>query len=107
MREVARAGIEVWGFFGPILPTFSDGDRELAEMFEAMAQSGASRVLVDTMNLYPKVRSTVRKVIGSEFPEHSDAFEEVLADPGAYAAELSERVEAAAQAVGIEADVCF
>jgi len=107
MREVARAGITVWGFFGPILPTFSDGDDELAEMFEAMAQSGASRVLVDTMNLYPKVRGTVRKVIASEFPDHAAAFEGVLADPGVYAAELSERARAAASAVGIEADVFF
>jgi len=107
MRELSEAGIPVWGFFGPVLPVFSDGVGEITEMLEAMEQSGARRVLVDTMNLYPTVRSGVRTLFAARFAERLPAFEAVLADPGAYAAELADLVESAAQAVGIEVDVCF
>jgi hypothetical protein len=76
-------------------------------MLEAMEQAGAQHVLVDTMNLYPKVRSSVRSLIAHEFPERLPAFEAVVSDPGAYAAQLAEAVESAAEAVGIEVDICF
>ncbi len=107
MRELSREGIPVWGFFGPVLPTFTDTGDEIAEMLRAMAEAGASRVLVDAMNLYPKVRSSVRALIAGVFPDHLDAFDTVRRDHAAYASALSERVVAAARRVDLKIDVCF
>ena len=107
MRELSRSDVSVWGFFGPVLPTFTDTDDEIAEMLRAMAEAGASRVLVDAMNLYPKVRSSVRALIARAFPDRLDAFDTVRRDPAAYAVALSERVVAAARGVDLRIDVCF
>ncbi len=107
MRELAREGISTWGFFGPVLPTFSDSPEAVLEVLTGMADAGASRVLVDTMNLYPRVTSRVRALFSRDFPERLDGFEEVRKNPGAYSSALSELVSDTARTVGIEVDVCF
>ncbi len=107
MRELSRESIPVWGFFGPVLPAFTDTEDVIAEVLRAMAEAGASRVLVDAMNLYPKVQSSVRALIARAFPERLDAFDTVRHDPAAYATALSERVVAAARGVDLKVDVCF
>ena len=107
MRELSSEGVSVWGFFGPVLPTFTDTAEEVAEVLMAMEQAGATRVLVDTMNLYPKVRGTVRSLIVNSFPERLEAFDAVLHDHGTYLTELTGRVAAASNSVDIEVDVCF
>ena len=107
MRELSREGVPVWGFFGPVLPTFTDTEDEISEVLRAMAEAGAARVLVDTMNLYPKVKSSVRSLIATVFPDRLDAFDAVRRDPSAYALALSERVATAARSVDLRVDVCF
>jgi DNA repair photolyase len=107
MRELSREGVPVWGFFGPVLPAFTDGAQEIAEVLRAMAEAGAVRVLVDAMNLYPKVQSNVRSLIAGAFPERLDAFDAVRNDPGAYLSALSRRVATAALTVDLRVDVCF
>jgi len=107
MQELSREGIPVWGFFGPVLPTFTDAEEEIAEVLRAMEEAGAGRVLVDAMNLYPKVQSSVRALITRVFPDRLDAFDAVRSDHGAYLSALSERVATAARSVDIRVDVCF
>ena len=107
MRELSREGVPVWGFFGPVLPTLTDTEGEIGEVLRAMAEAGATRVLVDAMNLYPKVQSRVRALIAKVFPDRLDAFDTVRRDLKGYLPALSERVETAARAVDIEVDVCF
>jgi DNA repair photolyase len=107
MRELASAGIPVWGFLGPVLPALSDSEEAIAEVLREMERAGASHVLVDRMNLYPKVWSRFRDLVSREFPEHLGALTAIRSSPGRYESELSDRVESAARAVGIEADVCF
>lgn len=107
MRELSRDGIPVWGFFGPVLPGFSDGQGEIVEVLMAMTQAGATRVLVDAMNLYPKVRSKMRSLIASDFPGRLDTFEAIGRDHGAYLSMLSERVETAAAGLNIDVGVLF
>jgi DNA repair photolyase len=97
----------VWGFFGPVLPCFTDTNEEIAEMLRAMAAAGAGHVLVDAMNLYPGVVSGVRSLLARAFPEQSDRFEAVRSDHGRYLSELSDRVSEAAHAVDVEVEVCF
>jgi DNA repair photolyase len=107
MRTLADAGIPVWGFFGPVLPCFTDADQEIAEMLRAMADAGADHVLIDAMNLYPKVVSSVRALISRAYPSRLDSFDAIRKDHGRYLAELSDRVSEAASTVDIEVEVCF
>jgi DNA repair photolyase len=107
MRDLAAAGIEVWGFLGPILPALADSEEAIAEVLREMGRAGASHVLVDRMNLYPSVWRRFHDVVSREFPDRLGALESVRRAPGAYEAELSERVLAAARSAGVDTDVCF
>ena len=107
MRELAAAGIDVWGFLGPVLPALTDSEEAIGEVLREMDRAGASHVLVDRMNLYPRVWSRFRALVAREFPERLPALDAVRRSPGAYEAELSERVLAAARSVGVDTDVCF
>jgi DNA repair photolyase len=107
MRELARAGIPVWGFLGPVLPAFSDSEETLRAILGAMRDAGADHVLVDTLNLYPRVRGSVVPLVAKRFPDRKAAFDACRAEPERYAAGLAARVRQAAQAVGIDAEACF
>lgn len=107
MRELAARGIPVWGFLGPILPALADSEEAIAEVLREMDRAGASHVLVDRMNLYPKVWRRFRDLVSRAFPEHMDALEAIRRAPGEYEADLSERVLTAARSVGVDTDVCF
>lgn len=107
MRELARAGIPVWGFLGPVLPTFSDSEETLRAILGAMRDAGAGHVLVDMLNLYPRVRGRILPLIARRFPDRLAAYEALRAEPERYAAGLQGRVRGAARAVGIDARVCF
>lgn len=107
MREIARAGIPVWGFLGPVLPTFSDSEETLRATLGAMRDAGAGHVLVDTLNLYPAVRGRILPLIARRFPDRLAAYQAFRAEPEPYAAELAVRVRDAARVVGIDAEVCF
>jgi DNA repair photolyase len=107
MREISRAGIPVWGFLGPVLPTFSDSEETLRAILGAMRDAGAAHALVDTLNLYPRVAGSVLAVIARRFPDRLAAYKALRVDSGDYAAELAVRVRSAARSAGIDAEVCF
>ncbi|MFH1502467.1 MAG: radical SAM protein [Candidatus Eisenbacteria bacterium] len=107
MRELASAGIGVWAFFGPVLPGLSDSEESVAEVLQAVSDAGASRVLVDRLNLYPKVWARLRPVLERRFPGLVDVVQDVRRDPDSYERELRARVKRAAAAVGLPVDVCF
>ncbi len=107
MRELTERGIPVWGFFGPILPTLTDSEEAIEEVLREMDRAGASRVLIDRMNLYPKPWSRFRKVLEGAFPERVPAARAIKADPGGYEVELRERVERAVARLGVDAQICF
>ena len=107
MKELAARGIPVWGFLGPVLPALADSEDAIAEVIREMDRAGASHVLVDRMNLYPKVWRRFRALVSRAFPDRLEALSAIRRAPGTYDAELTERVRAAARSVGVEADVCF
>lgn len=107
MRELARAGIPVWGFLGPVLPTFSDSEEALRAILGAMRDAGAGHALVDGLNLYPRVRDRVLSLVASRFPDRLAAYKALAAEPGCYAADLAGRARNAALTVGIDVEVCF
>jgi DNA repair photolyase len=107
IAKMVRAGIPVWGFLGPVLPTFSDSEETLRAILGAMRDAGAGHVLVDTLNLYPRVWSRVLPLVAGRFPDRLAAYEAIRAEPGHYAAALAGRVRDAARAAGVDAEVCF
>jgi DNA repair photolyase len=107
MSELARRGIAVWGFFGPVLPTLSDSEDDVREIITEIAHAGAGRILVDTMNLYPRVLSDYRRFLSKHFPERLGRFEAIRNDLEGYSEELRARVELASRDVDMEADTCF
>lgn len=107
MRTIADRGIPVWGFFGPVLPTFSDSEEAIAEVLLEMDRAGASHVLVDRLNLYPRVWSRLRRLLARAFPDRVGAITAIRAEPGRYEAELAGRVEDVAGSLGVEVELCF
>jgi len=107
MKALAARGIPVWGFLGPVLPTFSDSEEAVRGIFRAMRDAGAGHVLVDTMNMYPSVWGRVRALVTERFPERLPGFEVVRKDRAGYEADLIGRVRDAARSAGIEAETCF
>jgi len=107
MRELSMEGVKVWGFLAPVLPAIGDSEGSIAEVFMAMEQAGASHVLVDAMNPYPKVRTAMRSFIARSHPGRLKAYEAALKDHGGYLFGLSEQVAAAARSVDIDVEVLF
>jgi DNA repair photolyase len=52
LRRLSDSGIPVWAFVGPLVPGFVDGER-LADILTRVKDAGASRVLVDRLNVKP------------------------------------------------------
>lgn len=107
MHELSTRGVSVWGFFGPVLPGLSDSEDAVAEVLHAMSDAGAARVLVDRLNMYPKVVARLMPVLERSFPSAARTVRAIRRDPGTYDRELRRRVEAAAAAADVETDVCF
>lgn len=107
MSRAAGEGLDVWGFFGPVLPGFSDSDDALGDVLTAFDKAGAGRVLVDSLNLYPSVLSRFGGAVAREFPDRLEALEDARADLRGYEYDLSERVRRVAGSLGVEVDLCF
>lgn len=107
MRELASRNVDVWGFFGPVLPGVSDSDEGVREVLEAFAEAGASRILVDRLNLYPRVRARLAPLLRARLPELVPWVDAVGRNPRRYEAELGDRVRRIAEELGLGADVCF
>lgn len=74
IRELSDAGIKTWVFFGPVLPYFADSEEVIDRLFSEALSAGVNHVLVDTLNLYPKVWNRVKKVLSSNYPEALDTY---------------------------------
>ncbi len=107
MRELSSQGISVWGFFGPVLPGVSDSEEAITEMLEAMEDAGASRVLVDRVNLYPKVVARLRSVLRESIEPAIPGIDLASCSTVAYERRLRERVRNAAENVGVDVETCF
>lgn len=107
MAQAARSGLDVWGFFGPVLPGFSDSDDEIGGVLSAFERAGAGRVLVDSLNLYPSVLSRFGHAVATRFPDRLGPLEAARLETDEYEADLSDRVRRIAGSLDIEVDLCF
>jgi DNA repair photolyase len=107
MRELSSRGVAVWAFFGPVIPGVSDTEEAIGEMFRALDAAGARRVVVDRLNLYPRVVARLMPVLERDLPELLPATEEARRARAGYERRLRERVRDVASKLGVDADVCF
>ena len=66
LRELSEAKIKTWVFLGPVIPGLNDSEGSLARVLEAVADSGAERLLYDRLRLKPIVRERMIKLLGDE-----------------------------------------
>ena len=66
LRELSDAKVKTWVFLGPVIPGLNDSEGSLARILEAVAGSGAERLLYDRIRLKPIVRERMTKLLGDE-----------------------------------------
>ncbi|QUL98726.1 MAG: radical SAM protein [Candidatus Fermentithermobacillus carboniphilus] len=104
LRRMSSAGLQTWGFFGPVLPYHSDSPRVIREMLIRFRDAGVRRVLVDRFNPYPSAVARFRQVA---HPDAILALNRYLKNPLAYLDYLRETVLESATSLGIEVELCF
>jgi DNA repair photolyase len=107
LRKLAEEGIDTWVFFGPLLPCFSDSVDKIEELWHSFIKAKVGRVLVDAMNLYPKVYFNLKKVLKGSYPEVIDRYENVYQNRFAYLEELRWRVDLVAKKYNIPYEICW
>jgi len=107
MRELSLQGVSVWAFFGPVIPGVSDTGEAIGEMLRALDVAGARRVVVDRLNLYPRVVARLLPVLERDLPGLLPATEEARRARAGYERRLRERVLDVADELGVDVVVCF
>ena len=83
-RQLAEAGIEVWGFVAPVLPGVGDSEKALSALFNELRRAGVKDIMADTLNPYPAVLHRLKKVYRDHYPAALAALELCAANPGLY-----------------------
>lgn len=107
LKTLKEAGIDVWAFFGPVVPYFSDSDEAIENVIRSLEEAGARRVLVDRTNLYPAVKGRLQALFRSYPPTIRKHFQNVLADEEDYTEDLRRRIEEAAADSSLEVEILF
>lgn len=107
VRELSHAGVKTWIFFGPVLPYFSDKDEVVERLFCEASDAGVDHVLVDTLNLYPKVWNRLKALISSHFPEALDAYIQYRQYKLLYQDELRARVRGVASTYALPIEFAY
>ncbi|MGB9867629.1 MAG: SPL family radical SAM protein [Bacillota bacterium] len=63
LRCLAQAGLDTWGFFGPVLPGYSDSPKAVVELLRRFKDCGAKEVVVDKLNTYPHVMASLERAL--------------------------------------------
>ena len=101
IREFSHKRIKTWVFFGPVLPYFSDREDKIERLFSEAAKAGTDYILVDSLNLYPKVWNKVRTVLYKYFPYALDTYKYYHQHKLQYQKELKEKIAAIGTKLGI------
>lgn len=107
LARLHEAGISTWAFFGPALPVFSDSEEAIDAFFATLAQTGVSRILVDTLNLKSASWGRLQQVLKKHYPEVLDAYQLIWQDRHGYATALAKRVARVAERHRVPYELCF
>lgn len=92
LSALSAAGIRTWLFLSPCLPGISDGEDSLSEVLQRAQEAGATEVLVDTLQLYPRPWGRLRTVLGRHYPHLLPLWEEYRNHKPAFAEALRHRL---------------
>ncbi len=101
LRELARAGVETWAFCGPLLPCLSDSLEEMSRLFEAVAEAGASSVVVDSMKLSGPIWPRVEAVLRRHYPELIGPYRRIARSRRVYHETLMAQIQKLATKYGL------
>lgn len=96
LRRLHESGIATFAFLGPLLPHFAASPELLDRLFTRLAWCGVSEVLIEQINLSPRIRRRMKPVVGAQ-PREVQEFYAGAIDPdrrdelGAIALALLER----------------
>ncbi|MBC7261551.1 MAG: radical SAM protein, partial [Chloroflexi bacterium] len=107
LARLHDAGISTWAFFGPALPVFSDSEEAINAFFAAVAQTGVSRILVDTLNLTSASWGRLQPILEKHYPEVVDTYRLIWQDRHGYATALAKRVARVAERYHVPYELCF
>ena len=94
---LSEAGIKTWIFFAPIFPYFSDTEEHINQLFEEAENACVDYVLVDTLQLYPKVWNKVQRLLQRFYPDFIPLYKQYLFHKDSYKNEMKGKVLKIAQ----------
>lgn len=107
LKILSEEGFPTWVFVAPTLPYFSDSNDNLEELLFQSKISGATHVLFDTFQAYPKVWNRMKAFLSKEFPKLIPLFEEYRRFKEEFKEELRSKAQAWGKRVGMEIKFAF
>jgi DNA repair photolyase len=101
VRRLADAGIDVGVGMAPILPGLSDRPEQLEEVVRAARAAGARSIWASVLHLRPGTREHFLKLLGRDWPEEVERYEQLYAGraylPATFSRPIQEHVRAASR----------
>lgn len=107
LKLLSEKGIKTWVFVAPIIPSFSDDENNLKNIFEYSIKSGVSEILFDSLNLYPSVFVNIKNIYKRYFPERLKEFYYYQNNKKIYLHNLKEKIKIIEENFKIHFDFCF
>ena len=98
-------GIEVYAFFGPVLPFLSD--RNLEEYFETMARLRIDEVWVDKLRLKPGVWDRLQKVLEENYPGLVGKWKKIFFEKSDYYRKLKKKIKEICERKNLKYVFCY
>jgi len=92
LSHLSKEGISTWLFFSPVLPYFSDREKNIEGLFRKASEADVNSILVDTLQLYPKVWGKVRTILHRFFPDALPQYRYYLKHKDFYKEELKLKI---------------
>jgi len=105
IKELKENGVQIYAFFGPILPYFSD--QNLEHYFHQIAGAGVDYVYVDKLNLKPGLWASLEKFLLKDFPQIHEKWKTILLGKNDYYAKLKAQIGSMCKELELECKFCF
>ncbi len=107
LRLAKNEDIKTWLFVAPLLPGISDSEESLAALLEEGKKAKVDYVLVDSLQLYPKVWVKIKPVLTKKLPHLLPAWEEYRKNPTFFREGWRRKLEGLAAKIKLEVRCCF
>ncbi|MCR4432482.1 MAG: SPL family radical SAM protein [bacterium] len=107
LRKLRQEGISTWLFIAPSLPSFSDSEENLEQLFNQARDSGVEYVLIDTFQAYPRVWHKVKALLQEKFPHLVPLYEEYREFKDEFKESLRMKASELGRILGVEVRFAF